>query len=481
MSDTCSAVWPIGHARREDRVTPSRFGNSLVIRPLALIAMVALAVVILGVSSLAVPGSIILASTSDTNVKGNNISEAPSVSANGTRVAFTSLATNFDAGDVDDLYDVYVKDLATGDIVLASTSDAGVKGNEHSIGGSQTLSGDGKRVAFATGATNLDPADADGLTDIYVKDLATGDTMLASTSDAGVKANGGSRYPAISADGMKVAFVSSATNLDPADTDGWTDIYVKDLATGDIVLASTSDAGVKGDFHSGLYAPDLSADGSRVAFDSLANNLDPADSEHFYNWFDIYVKDLATGDIMLASTSDAGVLADGNNYEPTISGNGTRVGFYSVATNLDPPDTDTTFDVYVKDLTTGDIMLASASDAGVKGNSTSGLYGPDLSPNGARIAFASGSTNLDPGDTDSISDVYVKTLGTGNIYLASTSYSGVKGNQPSSDSSLSANGAIMAFASGARNMGPPDTDTAHDVYVKEVCIRTSRRQSIPCR
>ena len=76
---------------------------------------------------------------------------------------------------------------------------------------------------------------------------APGDITLASTSDTGVKGNGDSTEPSLSADGTKVAFGSSATNLDPADTDSVVvDVYVKDLTTGDITLASTSDTGVKG-------------------------------------------------------------------------------------------------------------------------------------------------------------------------------------------------------------------------------------------
>ena len=144
----------------------------------------------------------------------------------------------------DGLYDVYVKDLTTGDLTLASTSDVGVKGNGSSF--EPSISADGTKVAFSSEATNLDPADTDGVLDVYVKDLTTGDLALASTSDAGVKGNGSSFEPSISADGTKVAFSSVATNLDPADTDGFADVYVKDLTTGDLALASTSDAGVKG-------------------------------------------------------------------------------------------------------------------------------------------------------------------------------------------------------------------------------------------
>jgi Tol biopolymer transport system component len=426
-----------------------RFGRFLVL-PLMMV---------LGLSSppLARPGNLILASTSDTGVKGNDWSTQPSVSADGTEVAFHSYATNLDAADTDAFADVFVKDLTTDDITLASTSDTGVKGNEDSS--SPSLAADGTRVAFMSDAANLDPADADSIEDIYVKDLTTGDIILASTSDAGIKGDDESRFPSLSADGTKVAFFSDATNLDPADTDSEADIYVKDLATGDITLASTSDAGVKG--NDGSFSPSLSADGTRVAFGSNATNLDPADTD---TAGDIYVKDLVTGDIILASTSDTGVKGNRSSFTASLSAGGTKVAFYSNARRLDPADTDFLNDVYVKDVGTGDIILASTSAAGVKGDN--GSLHAHLSANGTKVAFSSAATNLHPGDTDDSFDVYVKTLATGRIALASTSDRGMKGNDFSYAGSLSANGAWVAFQSFATNLDRADPDDLFDVYLK---------------
>ena len=295
-------------------------------------------------------------------------------------VAFVSNATNLDPADTDNFTDVYVKDLTTGDITLASTSDSGIKAN--SGGHIPSLSADGTRVAFYSGATNLDPADTDSLYDIYVKDLTTGDITLASTTEGGIKANGDSGFPSLSADGTRVAFGTYATNLNHADTDLFFDVYVKDLTTGDITLASTSDDGVKANNESSGFGVSLSADGTRVAFESDASNLDPADTDFT---FDVYVKDLATGDITLASTSDSGIKSNGASVDVSLSAEGTRVAFVSEASNLDPADTDFTFDVYVKDLATGDITLASTSDSGIKGNGDS--LDTNLSADGTRVAF----------------------------------------------------------------------------------------------
>jgi Tol biopolymer transport system component len=313
------------------------------------------------------------------------------LSADGTRVAFASYATNLDPADTDGGSDVYVKDLTTGDIVLASTSDTGAKGN----GWAPAFSDDGTRMAFVSSATNLDPSDTQTGPDIYVKDLTTGDITLASTSDAGVKGNFQSHGPSLSYDGTRVAFWSRATSLDPADTDTLPDVYVKNL------LASTSDTGVKGHGSD----PALSDDGTKVAFESF--NLDPADTD---SEGDVYVKDLTTGDTVFASTSDAG---DNSNYHssyPAISGDATRVLFRTFSTNLDLADSESyDADAYVKDLASGDLTLASASDTGVSDDGGVALRS-SFSADGSRVAFSSTDTQLDPGDTDTNSDVYVKEM-----------------------------------------------------------------------
>jgi hypothetical protein len=412
------------------------------------------------------PANITLASTSDAGVKGTPGSQQPSLSADGTRVAFISKAINLDPADTSNLWDVYVKDLSTGDIILASTSDTGVKGN----GGdtpypellAPSLSGDGTRVAFASSATNLDPADTDTSYDIYVKNLLTGNIDLASTSDTGVKGNGDSYWPKLSGDGTRVAFGTYANNLDPAGADiTYGDAYVKDLTTGDITIANSSDAGVRGNGSSRL--PSLSADGTRVAFHSDSTNLDPADTD---TNGDVYVKSLTTGDITLASTSAAGVKGNSGSAGAWLSADGTKVAFSSGASNFDPRGGG----YFVKDLSTGDITLASTTDAGVTANYLSSDE-KWLSGDGTRLAFHTSATNLDPADTEGREDVYVKNLVTGDLTLASTSDNGVKPynlNSTTIGGSLSADGTKVAFFSAGTNLDPADTDDSYDIYVKNL-------------
>ena len=178
---------------------------------------------------------------------------------------------------VDD-FDVYLKDLVTGALTLASLSASGEKrvGLFGSLGA--RLSADGRRVGFHSDAPGLHPSDTDETADVFVRDLVSGELILVSTNDAGVKGNGQSTGPSLSSDGAKVAFASYATNFDlQVTTNGSVALYMKDLATGDLSLVSTNAAGevIRG----GLSNPSMSADATRIAFDSSSSNAHPADTD----------------------------------------------------------------------------------------------------------------------------------------------------------------------------------------------------------
>ena len=184
------------------------------------------------------------------------------------------------AGDTNNQYDVFVRDVASGTTILVSTDSGGTQGNRNSR----------IRPSAMTAATwrslvnpnNLVAGDADTFQDVYVKDLQTGAITLASVGSSGVKSNSSSYQPSISGDGRYVAFRSGATNLDPGDTDSFDDIFVRDLVNNTTTLVSTSSSGVKSNNSS--FEPSVSGDGRYVTFTSRATNLDPGtrtDSGHF--------------------------------------------------------------------------------------------------------------------------------------------------------------------------------------------------------
>jgi hypothetical protein len=344
-------------------------------------------------------GQIAFVPVTSSGVKGNGVSWDAEVSADGRVVAFSATATNLVPGDKDSFPDAYVKDLSSGDVKVVSTSSSGTKGNGGSYPAS--TSADGSRVAFFSDSSNLDRGDTDTELDLYVKDTRTNELILASTPSSGVKgANEVYLDRAIlSADGSSVAF----TWAGPGAGGPYSRAYVKDLATGSLTVASRSASGA--DANGDSYVWGFSGDGSRVAFYSHATNLDPADTD---SALDVYVKDLRTGEVTLASTTADAVKGNGDSYGGTLSGDGTKLGFFSEATNLDPRDVDRLEDVYVKDLRTGALTLSSTSSTGEKGNGHSDLAA--VSGDGSRVVFRSRATNLDSRDTNTDYDVYVKEV-----------------------------------------------------------------------
>lgn len=335
-------------------------------------------------------GAIQRVSTTSAGAQVNGTSSNPVISADGTHVAFFSDANNLVAGDTNAQFDIFVKDLDTGAIERVSTSSSGAQANQSSR--TPSLSADGRFVAFTSDASNLVSGDGNIWADIFVKDMVTGETVRASQNAAGEDANYSSTNASISADGRYVVFSSFASNLVEGDTNARTDIFVKDLQTGGIVLVSTDSAGAQANGES--YSPDISADGRYVVFQSGATNLVAGDTNN--NGYDIFVKDLVTGETIRASATSSGGASNGASYTPSISADGRFVAFDSSATNLAPGDSAIS-KIFIKDMVTGEIVRVTP--AGASG------YSASLSGDGSAVGFMSASA-IDPGDGNSAFDVY---------------------------------------------------------------------------
>src|ERR671910_683110 len=190
---------------------------------------------------------------------------------------------------------------------------------------------------------------------------------LISRAPGGPPGNAPSAFPTVSADGRFVAFRSQATNLHPDDVDTQHDIFVRDRQTGEVGLVSRASGpnGAKGRVAS--FNPRISADGRFVAFRSNSN-LAPEDTDRIA---DIYVRDLQTQQTILVSRAAGGAGAKGIGVSqfPVTSGDGNRIAFRSEAPNLHPDDPDTIEDIFVRDLGSGETILVSrAAGGGPKGN-----------------------------------------------------------------------------------------------------------------
>ncbi len=274
--------------------------------------------------------------------EGNGPSHSPFMSSDGRYVAFQSGASNLVSGDTNLDLDIFVHDRMTGLTDLVSVDSNGIQ----ALGGQSeapVLSGDGRYVAFKSYAFNLVLGDTNAHFDVFVRDRSHDTTERVSlTSDGSQAFGGGSLYMSISGDGRYVAFESAAINLDLRSINTHMDVFVHDRVTGQTSLASVNDDGTPGDGWSGR--PAISVDGRYVAFESIAANLDPADTNFFP---DVFVRDLLRGHTDQLSIALDGAAPNGDSAWPAISADGGRVAFESNASDLVSSDSNHIKDVFV--------------------------------------------------------------------------------------------------------------------------------------
>ncbi len=308
-------------------------------------------------------------------------------------------------------------------------------------------------------------------------------TVRINTTTTGTQAAGGNSFAAaISADGNWVAFTSLANNLDPADTNTVTDTYLKNLNSGQLSLVSKGATGV-GNAASNL--PAISADARYVAFVSAATNLVANDTNGFA---DVFLYDVSNATLELVSINSAGVQANGNSGAGacgsncfSISADGRYVAFESTATNLSPIDPDSINDIYVRDRQLGTTVLVSQTTAGQLGSGGLGSNKPAISANGRYIAFES-SRILEVDDTNNTGDIYLRDLVAGTTARINTSISGASTSAGfSARPSISDDGRIVAFRSLSNELVPSDNSapTQRDVFVKNLTTGAIRRAEIP--
>jgi PKD repeat protein len=171
-------------------------------------------------------GETMRVSVASNGTEGDDNSWNSSISGGGRFVAFGSSASNLVSGDTNGVEDIFVHDRQMGETTRVSVASDGTGGNDFSLWPS--ISGDGRFVAFSSGANNLVPDDTNDTDDIFVHDRQTGETMRVSLASDGTEGNESSREPYLSDDGRFVVFSSVASNLVLNDTNGYRDIFVRD-------------------------------------------------------------------------------------------------------------------------------------------------------------------------------------------------------------------------------------------------------------
>lgn len=454
---------------------------------------------------------------------GNGDSTCPIVTPDGRFVVFASAAGNLatnNGGFVPAKMDVYVRDRVSQQTKLVSVN---VNGNGGGDGDSipTDISIDGRYVVFESSASNLVPGDTNSCSDVFVRDLVTGATALASVASDGGFGNGPSTTPVMTPDGRYVSFVSRASNLVSGDSNGIGDIFVRDLQLGVTTLASPG--AVAAGSLQGSVSPVITPDGRYVAFLSWAQNVVPG----LTNQGEIYLRDTVNAQTYLASTNARTIasqvfgagdvascghaISDNGQYvvyeitpKPTtatsppraivvrgqpftgvadiISTNGVPVFDYENARNLDVTpdgrfvtfiaDTNGTHGVsgavYLWDALSNSTTLVSAD---VNGAFSPGVCDwPLIDPTGRYIAFLSTATNL-VSNAPSGWGLYRRDVVAGTTALVEPGGTMVT---PITCASMSSNAQLIAYESA----GLLGNAAQSDVFVGDVLSGTSELISV---
>jgi Tol biopolymer transport system component len=397
-------------------------------------------------------------STATSGAQGDAESMHPVISADARFVAWQSFASTLVPGDTNGVTDVFVRDRASGETTRVSVDSNGVQGN----GGSYypAISADGRFVAFQSDASNLVPGDTNGLTDIFVRDRQSGTTERVSVATSGAQGDSACGHASISADGKWVAYYSYSSNLVPGDTNSSADVFLRDRLNGITTRVSVSSAGVQGNGFS--TEPTLSPDGRFVVFSSIATTLTPNENDSFE---DIFIRDLVLGVTTKVSVPANGSIGGGTSSLPCLSADGRFVAFESDSSVLVPGDTNGYSDIFVRDRELG---VTTRVSVGAFGQEADGdLHWPAISTDGRYVAFFGWATDLVPNDVNGEWDVFIHDRQSNMTSLASVDSSGLQGDANSGGGSFSSDARFLAFSSWAGNLVTGDTNAKSDIFVRD--------------
>jgi Tol biopolymer transport system component len=425
-------------------------------------AAAATAALVLATASLGAVGSVLLVSgpngETEAGFPGEQVN--PAISGDGRFIAFVGSVGETGNG-------LYLRDMSGG-IAEVDVPHGHSEHGIGFAAGSPSISGSGRYLAFASEDPDVSDEDHNSSTtlagdtfpvrNIFVFDRSTGAIDLVSRAD-GAKGDGGnedSNLPSISADGRYVAFQAQATNFLHGSYGG---IFVRDLRRHATTPVASLRLHPGGPFNGG-FTPSISAHGRWVAFLTGAHL-------HHGNALEVAVRDMKEKRTVYVSRADGrhGSLAAVDCKLPVISANGRYVAFASKAKNLSRIDKDSVEDVFVRDLKTNRTLLASRGQ-GKHGAAGSGdSSNPSISADGRYVAFESYASNLGPADDSTIPDVFVRDMRSGRVFLASRATDGgAAANAPSANPAISSDGRYVAFDSRGSNLNPADTLHATSVF-----------------
>jgi hypothetical protein len=420
------------------------------------------------------PATTLVSKDSDGAV-GNNVSKQSAIDETGRYIVFESQATNLsDAATTFNRNHIYRKDTVTGEVLLVSSDDAGLEANNDSF--SPRISDDGRYVVFESIAKNLSSIPTDGISrQVFIKDLADTDQTdgevnieLVSRDATGlVAASTTAANPDVSNDGRYIVFESAATILPALPANSISQIYLKDMLDDSVDMISqntTQTAGGTGDSN----RPAMSPGGQYIVFDSeagssIVSGATPTRSVYIYD-------STAATLIELVSVDNLANQGNGVSINASVSDDGNYVVFESLSDNLTPSivpgDTNGVSDVFLRDRSGSETILISTPDGNTSGNAASS--GSSISADGAYIAFESFASDLVFDGTNGLSHIFVRDLSsmpTVTIEKINIPQSFIgEATNNSTNATISADGRYVSFDSAYDYDDVNDTNTIDDVY-----------------
>lgn len=405
-----------------------------------------------------------LVGTSAAGAQSASDSQFPALSGDGRIVAFVSFAGDLSPLDNTALFSkIFVKNPATGALDLASAGldNAAADGNSTK----PSLDGPGARVAFVSDASNLVGSDTNGVSDVFLRNLASGTTRRVSEAADGGEADAPSSNPRIDNAATRVVFESTASNLSATPNPGIRDVYLKSLADNGVSRVSEAEDGTPGNGNSLL--PAISADGRFAVFYSIASNLVADDGNGAY---DLFAKNLDNGSVERVGLDSAGreiptgTPPAGN--PAAVSATGRFVAFQSAVDNLVAADRNGFADIFVRDRQSGTLEIVSVSNGGASGNGKS--EHPAISHDGRYVVFRSYATNFD-GTPNPLGDVFVRDRQAGTTRRLGKGHDGSPANDCPGPPAIGGDGAVASFASRASNLVTPDSNgTVSDIFLAPI-------------
>lgn len=399
----------------------------------------------------------------------------------GRFIVFESRAANLVPDDTNGKRDIFRRDLATGQVIRCNVESTDPGFDDGRVDGDNvnedclnpSISADGRYVVFESFAEDLVSDDFNGETDIFLRDVALGVTTRLSVDPSGFDSNAFSGHASISHDGRYIAFHSGASNLVPADANGFeVDVFVRDTLFQSTILVSTDSLG-NPVFGGPSRNPVISGDGNVVAFESFSADLVTND---FNGQGDIFIKTWlaptpSTTRVSVEATGDPDLDGDPDNtnnfsFEPSISADGRFVAFLSLATDIVAGDNNGEADIYVRDTLFSTNERASVTAQG--GEPFDPCQVPVISGDGRFVTFESNSPDLVLGDTNNAPDIFLRDLVANTTIRISLATYGVQSATffPSLNPSISGDGRFVVFTSFAPNLAPNDINGAPDIFLR---------------